>query len=303
MTPGLRAREWMLLGYVALTSVLALQRLPRQPANRWVLLSNLLIALLLLLFARTRLSRAGIVLRELFPLFLLGALYPAIDILNNFGAVPVHDGRVRAWELALFGGEPSRTWWRQSQSPLGSLVFHAAYFGFYPIIAAAPITLLACGKRTDARRAVSWIFATFLLCYLSFLVFPVAGPYYEFPRPDPWFLDNPAARLVYATLARGSAYGAAFPSSHVAATLVAIAAAYIGSRRLGWVLLPPGVLLTIGVVYCQMHYAVDALAGILVAAVVVLAGWVAERREVPSSEFRANDPGSNSELGTRNGSY
>jgi membrane-associated phospholipid phosphatase len=37
-------------------------------------------------------------------------------------------------------------------------------------------------------------------------------------------------------------------------------------------LLLPAALLTVGVVYCQMHYGVDALAGILVA-VGVVAGW------------------------------
>ena len=42
---------------------------------------------------------------------------------------------------------------------------------------------------------------TFVVCYLVFIFFPVAGPYYVFPRPDPWFLDNAAARLVYDTLA------------------------------------------------------------------------------------------------------
>jgi membrane-associated phospholipid phosphatase len=274
----------MLLAYLVVTSGFALVRLPEQPANRWVLLANLLMALLLPVFARARLGPAGRILREFFPLFLLGALYPAIDILNNFGAVPVHDSQVRRWELALFGTELSRTWWQQSHSPLWSLVLHAAYFAFYPIVAAAPITLVAIGQPAAARRAISWIFATFLLCYLAFLIFPVAGPYYEFPRPEAWFLDNPAARLVYATLATGSAYGAAFPSSHVAATLVAIAAAFLGWRRLGWILLLPGLLLTVGVVYCQMHYAVDALAGILVAALVVAGGWWAEKRfRVPPS--------------------
>ncbi|HWA57396.1 MAG TPA: phosphatase PAP2 family protein [Gemmatimonadales bacterium] len=289
----------MLLGYLAVTSVLALLRLPSQPVNRWVLVANLLMAAAVTLLARSRLSRAGEVLRSLFPLFLLGALYPAIDILNNFGAVAVHDATVRGWEVALFGMEPSRVWWQRSHSMLWSTVFHAAYFGFYPIIAATPITLLARGRQRAAERSVTWIFATFLLCYVVFLIFPVAGPYYEFPRPDPWFLDNPAARLVYATLASGSAFGAAFPSSHVAATLVAVAAAFLGSPRLGWVLLVPAVLLTIGVVYCQMHYAVDAVAGVGLAASVVGVGSLLEKR---SSEFRVpSEPTRRaSELGTRN---
>jgi len=268
--------EWLLLGYLALTSLLALLRLPAQTSVLWVLLANLLTVWLIWLLARRPLDSAGRIIRVLYPLILLGALYPAIDILNNFGAVQVHDGRVRGWELALFGTEPSRTWWQQSHSPFWSTVFHGAYFAFYPIVLAPPIFFLARGRPGEARRAVRSILATFLACYLFFLFFPVAGPYYEFPRPAAWFIANPMARLVYATLERGSAYGAAFPSSHVAATLVATAAAFRGSVRLGGVLLLPAILLTIGVVYCQMHYAVDALAGILVAALVIAAGWSGE---------------------------
>lgn len=291
MNRGLRTREWLLLVYLAITGVLAVFRIGEQPANRWVVLSNLLMALAVVLLARTPLSRAGLVLRNLFPLFLLGALYPAIDILNNFGAAATHDLTVRGWEVALFGGEVSREWWQSSHSPFWSTIYHAAYFAFYPIIAATPITLLIQRRRAEAERAVTWIFATFLLCYLVFVTYPVAGPYYEYPRPSMWFLDNPPARLVYATLAKGSAYGAAFPSSHVAATLVAVAAAWSGSRTLGAVLTVPALLLTIGVVYCQMHYAVDAAAGIAVAVAVVLAGLRAEKK------FRA--PPDNAERGTR----
>lgn len=282
----LRGAEWMLLGYLAITSAIAVMRLPSQHAGWWVLLANLMYAGLIWLFARGPTGRTGRVLRELYPLLLLGALYPAIDILNNFGAVGVHDPMVRDWELALFGSQVSRTWWQGAPSPVWSTILHAAYFAYYPIIAAPPIAFLALGRTGDARRAVNWILGTFLACYLAFLLFPVAGPYYEFPRPDTWFIANPPARLVYATLERGSAYGAAFPSSHVAATLVATVAGFRGSRLLGWLLVVPAMLLTIGVVYCQMHYAVDALAGIVVGVVVIL-GWnLAERRSesrVPSS--------------------
>lgn len=263
----------MLLTYLAITSVIAIARLPAQPAVRWVLLSNALIVLLVWVLNRFPLGSIGRVIREIYPILLLGALYPAIDLLNNFGRVEVHDDRVRGWELALFGGEPSRTWWQSSHSVFWSTVFHGAYFAFYPIVLAPPIVFLALARLEDARRAVRWILATFLICYLLFLLFPVAGPYYEFPRPDAWFIANPMARLVYATLDQGSAYGAAFPSSHVAATLVATAAAFTGSRKLGWILLIPALLLSIGVVYCQMHYVVDALAGIGVAAGVVAVGW------------------------------
>ena len=160
-----------------------------------------------------------------------------------------------------------------------STVLHGAYFAYYPIIALPVLTFLLIRRPEAARRSVLWLLATYVLTYVVFVLYPVAGPYYEFPRPAAWFIDNFTARLVYGTLANGSAYGAAFPSSHVAATLVATAAAFRGSRRVGWILVVPALLLTVGVVYCQMHYAVDALAGIAVAGAVVAAGiWIEKRQ-------------------------
>ncbi len=275
--PSLRTVEWLLLAYLAGSTLFGLARLPGYPVVGWVLLANLLMAGLVALLATATLGPVGSALREIAPLLLLGALYPAIDLLNHFGAVPVQDPQVRHWEVALFGSEISRTWWQAAGSPGWSFVFHAAYLAYYPIVAFPPLYFLSVGDRPAARRTVLWLISAFLLCYGVFLVFPVAGPYYEFPRPADWFLANPAARLVYGTLSGGSAYGAAFPSSHVAATLVAVAAAARGAPRLGWLLLGPALLLTIGVVYCQMHYGVDVLAGIAAAGLVV-GGWLWRER-------------------------
>lgn len=273
----LRLAEWFLLTYLGITGGVALARLPDFPPMAWVLLANALYAWLIVLAARPELGRAAEVLRDVYPILLLGALYPALDILNYFGGIGTHDLAVRGWEVSLFGEELSRSWWQRYPSEFWSTVLHAAYFAYYPIIVAPLALFLIRGDIVAARRTALWLVSTFLVSYLAFLAFPVAGPYYEFPRPDPSFLDNPAARLVYATLAQGSAYGAAFPSSHVAATLVATAAAFRGSRWLGWVLVLPAVLLTVGVVYCQMHYAVDALAGVALAAVIIVAGNRLER--------------------------
>lgn len=284
--------ERLLIAYLGLTTILGLRRISGQPAIGWVILANLLTGLVIYLLSRPDSGRAGKWLREIYPVILLGALYPAIDILNGFGAVSVHDLAVRTWEHHLFGSDISRTWWQATTSPFWSTVLHAAYFAYYPIVLTPVLVFLWLGKTLDARRAVLWLIATFLVCYSLFLLYPVAGPYYEFPRPDPWFLDNAPARLVYATLARGSAYGAAFPSSHVAAALVATAAAFRGSPSLGWLLLGPAVLLSVGVVYCQMHYGVDALAGAAIGGMSIALGtwWEKHRGAGRGTSIPRPDP-------------
>jgi membrane-associated phospholipid phosphatase len=235
---------------------------------------------MVVLLARPGLSVFGRALREVYPLLLLVPLYSSLDLLNGIGQIEVYDGMVRGWERSIFGSQVSQTWWQASPSRFLSTLFHLSYFSYYLII---PLPLMWFAVTRDAaslRRSVLIIFATFLACYLWFILFPVAGPYYEFPRPAPWFTDNYPARLVYATLSTGSSYGAAFPSSHVAGTVAAAIAGWLGSRRLGVILLIPTVLLTIGVVYAQMHYAVDALAGVLlgIGVSVLLARLVQDRR-------------------------
>lgn len=264
--------EQMLLLYLVLTALVGLVRYPSQPAIAWVLLANGLMATIIVAGAFAPANPPTRPLRAILPILLLMALYPALDILNRFGSVTVHDPLVRSWEHALFGGDVSQTWWQTMPSRFWSTVLHASYLAYYPILLGPPVYFLLKRDAVNTERTVRWELSVFLISYICFLFFPVAGPYYEFSRPAAWFLDNPAARMVYGALDRGSAYGAAFPSSHVAGTLVALAAAYRGARWLGHIMLVPSLLLTIGVVYCQMHYAVDAGAGVLLAGLVV-AGW------------------------------
>lgn len=273
-----RPIDWLLGGYGILVAATALIRLPGNPALGWIAAAHLLIPVLGLLCTSDRIGRVGRVLREVYPIILLGGLYAALDVLAGGGSVAAHDGVVQRWEEALFGAQVSRLWWQAQPSAFWSWVLHASYFAYYVIVPAPAVWFAWRGRTADLRWYVLAVMATFVACYLWFIYFPVAGPYYEFPRPAAWFTDNGPARLVYATLARGSSWGAAFPSSHVAATVAAAAAAWRGSRTLGAVLAVPTVLLTVAVVYCQMHYAVDAVAGVAMAgACLALTGRVLGR--------------------------
>lgn len=262
--------DLVLLGYLAVVSAVALARIRTQPAGWWLLVAHALVAVLLYLVTRPGLGMVGRTLRETYPLFLLVGLYAEIGILNG-PATPVYDAVVRQWEIALFGSEVSQEWWRAAPSVFWSTVLHGAYFSYYVIVPVPAFYFAIQRQWRAARHFVLTVMVAFVACYLAFIFFPVAGPYYVYPPPAAWFTDNVAARLVYETLAGGSSYGAAFPSSHVAATIAAALAAAQGSRRIGLLLAVPALLLTVAVVYCQMHYAVDAIAGLLVGGLATLA--------------------------------
>jgi len=266
----LRPVDRVILAYVAVASAVAIARISGNPAIGWVLLANALVVGLVWLVNRPGLGPVGLALGEIYPLFILLALYGSLDLLAGHGGVTTHDATVQSWETAIFGGQVSREWWHRAPSRFWSTLLHGVYFSYYLVVPAGPLYFLWKGDGRNLRRTVLAEVLTFVICYVVFIFYPVAGPYYEFPHPGAAFLDNGAARLVYGVLSGGSAYGAAFPSSHVAGMLTAAAVSGMGSRRLGWVLGIPSILLTVGVVYTQMHYAVDALAGILVASAVVV---------------------------------
>jgi membrane-associated phospholipid phosphatase len=282
---SLRPVDLILAAYLIIVSIVAALRLPVNPGGWWLLLAHALFGVLLFLITRPGLGPVGKTIREIYPLLLLPALYSELDVLNS-GSGAINDAIVQQWELYLFGAQISREWWQSAPSRFWSTILHAAYLSYYLIISAPALYFAWRGDLQAVRRFVLVVIATFVICYLAFIFFPVAGPYYQFARPDRWFIDNLAARLTYEALATGSSYGAAFPSSHIAAALAATLAAARSSRRLGLLLLVPTMLMTVGVVYCQMHYAVDALAGI---AVGLLATWLVEKSGSGDSKRRERE--------------
>ncbi|MGH7590176.1 MAG: phosphatase PAP2 family protein [Gemmatimonadales bacterium] len=263
-TPHYRLVDAITALYAVVVAVVAFRVAPSAPQVWWVAGAHILILPLIWLARRPGLGRVGRFIAEVYPIALIAALYTALDLLRGPTRPAVHDALIQGWEQAIFGGQPSRDWWRNHPSLVWSTVLHGAYFMYYAIV---PLPVLWFWFRKDLpalRRTVLIEMAAFVFCYLWFVFFPVAGPYYEFARPTGAFVQTFTARLVYGALATGSSYGAAFPSSHVAASVAAAGAAWLGDRRLGAVLIVFAALLTVATVYCQMHYAIDAAAGLLV---------------------------------------
>jgi membrane-associated phospholipid phosphatase len=257
------------LAYAAVAGTVLALRWAAVPERGLIALAHGLIVLVVLLAPRARRS-GGLarVLGELYPLLIVFSLYSTVGLLNRAGGLS-HDARVQGWEQALFGGQPSMEWIRAQPWPWLSFMMHAAYLCYYPILLGAPIGLWLAGRAESARRALLLEMATFYACYVAFLLFPVAGPRYTLPLAHNEATRTAIARLTQQLLNAGSAWGTAFPSSHVAVALVASGCVLRVSRGAGVPMLAAATLLTLGTVYGQFHYGVDALAGAAVAAVVL----------------------------------
>lgn len=271
---ALNVLDRLTIAFAALFSVAVVVRWPDDkpfPAGLLVFAAALVLMALGAPRLRVRGGLAGF-LGEFYALILAVFMYTAVGVLNRAAGVS-HDLAVQGWEEALFGAQPSLDWIRSASWTWLSWPLHAAYLSYYFIVAGAPLGLLLSGRRREAAGTATLIMAAFYVCYAIFAFFPVAGPRYAFTLAHNAATATLPARLTQDLLNSASAWGTAFPSSHVAAAVTAGLAAWSLWRPLGAVLLPAALLMTVGTVYGQFHYAVDALAGLLVAAGV----WGASR--------------------------
>ena len=118
------------------------------------------------------------------PLVLVLVGYAALDVLSGGGQLRAHDDVVLAWEEAAFGMQPARDWWRGHTSPFWSTLLHGVYFFYYLILAVPAFFFLLRGDWPAFRRFTRNVVCTFCVCFLVFVLYPVAGPYYVFERPD-----------------------------------------------------------------------------------------------------------------------
>jgi membrane-associated phospholipid phosphatase len=113
--------------------------------------------------------------------------------------------------------------------------------------------------------------ATMLVCYTLYTFLPVWGPKYFQAGP----VEVPGGyftQIMERIHAQGAILGAAFPSSHVAATLIPWwhVWKWFPRRRLWMTLL--FVTLCASTVYCRYHYVVDVVGGLLLGSLILWLG-------------------------------
>jgi len=215
-------------------------------------------------------NRFGAFLRLAWPVAVTPLLYLELATLNQLLFPGYFDAAVQAWEQAVFGAQLSIVMSSWYDALWFSELVHFGYVSYYLVVPVALIGGLYLGGEDGLERVAFTTALAFFICYLCFAVFPVAGPRYAFDQIVGPQTDGRMFALVHSILESGSSKGTAFPSSHVAATVSAWLSAGLVDRRLGWILAPLAVSLTIGTVYGRFHYGIDAAVGLGVA---LLAVW------------------------------
>jgi len=231
-------------------------------------------------------------LRHFYPVLLYTAFFVETGSLNRMFFPDYLDPMVARWEQALFGCQPSVLFMQKLPWLAVSELFYVSYFSYYIMIAGVGIALYL-RSRQQFYHYVSVVSFLFYVCYLIYIFLPVIGSRVFFHQVDGYALPEATQQLaltdtypeavqagVFFRIMRWvyrvfEAPGAALPSSHVAVALCTVFFSFRYLRRIRYVHLAVALLLCLSTVYCRYHYAVDVLAGLVAAAVLIPIGnWL-----------------------------
>ena len=241
-------------------------------------LAALAYAALIVVAARRRSPYAAFVVRMTGLLAFFAFLNAAVAPLQLAIHGRWRDDLVLAAEEAIFGVQP--TVWMQAfvSRPLTEWMMFS-YVVYLPLF---PVVCVLLYRRKGERAAAGCLLAMALanvFCDLSFMLFPVAGPLPYIAERFTVPLDGWLFTWIGEALRHHAQFvGGTIPSPHCANATVMWGMAYLHHRPLFRVLSPVVLSLYLSTVYCRYHYVTDAVLGIAVGALAIVAASAWTRR-------------------------
>jgi len=228
-----------------------------------------------------RCSRYSVVrlLGEIYLPFIFPMFYAEMKLLGVVfhGFHDSFDPWLISFEENLLGCQPSLVWSRLWPWPWFHELMEFAYFTYYfytpvPLLMIFRLRGVPDDQRWPAARAfIRDMGATMLLCYSMYTFFPAWGPKFFRTGPIPvegWIFTD----IMHSVHANGAILGAAFPSSHVAGSMMGWWHVWRWFPRHRWWVTTFWVLLCASTVYCRYHYVVDVVAGLMLGSLVIWLG-------------------------------
>jgi membrane-associated phospholipid phosphatase len=263
------AFEWVTLAYFAWLETIVLvfhRNIPH--AGRYFALHFLLAAGVVCLASCAAQSRSELVrfARHWYPLPLYIFSFEELQGLVHAIFPGWFDRWLVAFDYGLAGVHPS-IWLARFSSPALNDFMQFAYMTYFLDLAILPAILYARRERLAFWTViVSTAIANYSI-YVIAILLPIEGPYYSLAGFQTKPLDGGYCTALIALIERfGRVHGAAFPSAHVAGSMVAVLASWRYRRWLFRVCLPFFLCMCVATVYGRYHYVADVLAGLLVGA-------------------------------------
>jgi membrane-associated phospholipid phosphatase len=261
----LNLTDWLFASYLASTGLLIVSRHQQIDSWRLLVLAHVFgiaaIALLANLAARSKIINF---LHHWYPLVLPIATFEEVALLSRHILPGWRDDFFLHLEGKLFSVPPT-VWFGQHASWWLTEILQIGYFSYYVLLIIVGGTLYARDDKRPFRSVMAASTLSYLLCYVVFIALPTEGPAHTLAAMHTQHLSGgPFHALVNFIQRHGGVHGNAFPSSHVAAAVVALLYAWRYAPKLGRVLTPFVVLLSVGAVYDRYHYVSDVVGGIVV---------------------------------------
>lgn len=220
------------------------------------------------------------IIRDWFPFLVILLMYYSLWGKATLMVVTHdRDAMLLRWDQWLFGVEPSLWIQRFISPPLTAWMQFAYAFHLYNIpIVACFIYLFR--PRERFREMMSGLVLVSFFGILGYLIVPAIGPMYTLHARYTVPLTQPLAvfnqQIAFFNFAR--IQRDCFPSLHVGISFLVWLYAWRNSKKLFWILSPIIISLWISTIYLRYHYAVDCIAGFILAPVCyLLANWLYAR--------------------------
>jgi membrane-associated phospholipid phosphatase len=178
------------------------------------------------------------------------------------------------------GGMQPAVWFARFASPAVNDFMQFAYMTYFLYLFLLPAVLYARKDRLAFWTTMTATAVANYSVYAIAVLLPTESPYHAFA----WLRAQPLAgsycTAVIDLIERfGRVHGAAFPSAHVAGSMVAMCAGWRYRRWLFRICLPFFASMCVATVYGRYHYVADVLAGLLVGHFAFVAGdWLMKRQ-------------------------
>ncbi len=189
------------------------------------------------------------------------------------------DAMLLRWDYWMFGTEPTVWMQRIISPPLTAWMQFSYTFHLY-VIPIVGCFIYILRPRARFREMMCGLVVISFVGILGYLIVPAIGPMYTLHSVYTVPLSQPLAvfnrQIQFIDLARVTRD--CFPSLHVGISFVVWLYAWRNSKALFWILSPFILSLWLSTVYLRFHYAVDCLAGFVLAPLCyLLANWLYKR--------------------------
>jgi membrane-associated phospholipid phosphatase len=268
------ARFWavdkLILGYLAFTTVLILGWWSRIE-DAGMLFTCHVLGVALLIFEVKWPNPTSWIFRNWYALPYVASCYKEMALIIPGVWRTDADQWLADLDFRIWGVHPT-VWLERFQTPALTEFLQIVYTLFVPAVLLIPFLIWRRRRPEEFQYYAFLIALGYLASYTGYLIVPARGPRFllnhlqHIPLQGLWLF-----RAMQSTLDRlESAHYDCFPSGHTELTILAWWSSKAASKPLFWVYLAYTPLIIFATVYLRYHYTVDVMAGVVLAAALIL---------------------------------